>query len=236
MSISSETKFLLSQSSTATIQSQLFARGFRNQFLNGVLLRTPSNSNFVGEAFTLRFIPAREDLDVLESFKDPRHPQRLAVETIGPGQVMVVDSRGDTRAASAGEILMTRIAVRGGVGFITDGSVRDSFQMNKIGIPVYSSGISANTNLVHHHAVDFQVPIGCAGVAVFPGDVVVGDEEGVLVIPRDLADEVAVAASGQHDFEEFILEKVRNGAALPGTYPPSVSVREEYLKSTRKKD
>jgi len=235
MTISSETKLHLSQCSTATIQSQLFARGFRNQFLNGVALRTPTNSRFVGEAFTLRFIPAREDLDVLEAFKDPSHPQRLAVETIEPGQVMVVDSRCDTRAASAGEILMTRIAVRGGVGFITDGSVRDSFQMDKVGIPVYSSGISANTNLIHHHAVDFQVPIGCAGVAVFPGDVLVGDEEGVLVIPCNIADEVAVAAFDQHELEEFILEKVRNGAALPGTYPPSESVREEFLNSSKKK-
>jgi regulator of RNase E activity RraA len=236
MTISKETMLWLSQSSTATIQTQLFARGFRNQFLNGVVLRTPSNSRFVGEAFTLRFIPAREDIDVLDAFKDPGHPQRLAVETIGPGQVMVVDSRGDTRAASAGEILMTRIAVRGGVGFVTDGSVRDSFHMDNVGIPVYSSGISANTNLIHHHAVDFQVPIGCAGVAVFPGDVVVGDEEGVLVIPRALADEVALAAFGQHELEEFILEKVRNGAALPGTYPPSETVREEFLNSTRKRD
>jgi regulator of RNase E activity RraA len=236
MAISVETKRLLGQASTATIQSQLFSRGFRNQFLNGVLLRTPSNSGFVGEAFTLRFIPAREDLDVVEAFKDPNHPQRLAVETIGVGQVMVVDSRGDSRAASAGEILMTRIAVRGGVAFVTDGSVRDSNEMNAVGIPVYSSGISANTNLVHHHAVDFQIPIGCAGVAVFPGDVLVGDEEGVLVIPRHIVEQVAIAAVEQHALEEFILEKVRKGSALPGTYPPSDSVRAEFEESKRKKE
>lgn len=199
-------------------------------------MRTPSNSGFVGEAFTLRFIPAREDLDVVEAFKDPNHPQRLAVETIGVGQVMVVDSRGDSRAASAGEILMTRIAVRGGVAFVTDGSVRDSNEMNAVGIPVYSSGISANTNLVHHHAVDFQIPIGCAGVAVFPGDVLVGDEEGVLVIPRHIVEQVAIAAVEQHALEEFILEKVRKGSALPGTYPPSDSVRAEFEESKRKKE
>lgn len=199
-------------------------------------MRTPSNPRFVGEAFTLRFIPAREDLDVVEVFKDPNHPQRLAVETIGSGQVMVVDSRGDTRAASAGEILMTRIAVRGGVGFVTDGSVRDSFKMDEIGIPVFSSGISANTNLIHHHAVDFQVPIGCAGVAVFPGDVVVGDEEGILIIPSDIVEEVAKAAFEQHALEEFILDKVRKGSALPGTYPPSDSVRAEFAESLREKE
>ena len=172
-------------------------------------------------------------MDKVEAFKDPKHPQRFAVESIGPGQVMVVDSRGDGRAASAGEILITRIAKRGGVGFITDGSVRDSFEMDSIGIPVYTAGVSANTNLIHHHAVDFQVPIGCAGVAVFPGDILVGDQEGVLVIPHEIADEVAVAAAEQHLIEDFILMKVRQGAKLPGTYPPSPELIEEFKKTTR---
>ena len=233
MVLSAKSKELLGSASTATIQTQLFIRGFRNQFLNGVILRTPCHKNFVGEAFTLRYIPAREDLDKVEAFKDPKHPQRFAVESIGPGQVMVVDSRGDGRAASAGEILVTRIAKRGGVGFITDGSVRDSFEMDSIGIPVYTAGVSANTNLIHHHAVDFQVPIGCAGVAVFPGDILVGDQEGVLVIPHEIADEVAVAAAEQHLIEDFILMKVRQGAKLPGTYPPSPELIEEFKKTTR---
>jgi regulator of RNase E activity RraA len=233
MALSAKSKELLGSASTATIQTQLFIRGFRNQFLNGVILRTPSHKNFVGEAFTLRNIPAREDLDKVEAFKDPKHPQRFAVESIGSGQVMVVDSRGDGRAASAGEILITRIAKRGGVGFITDGSVRDSFEMDSIGIPVYTAGVSANTNLIHHHAVDFQVPIGCAGVAVFPGDILVGDQEGVLVIPHEIADEVAVAAAEQHLIEDFILMKVRQGAKLPGTYPPSPELIEEFKKTTR---
>lgn len=234
MGISPETKRALASASTATIQNQLFIRGFHNRFLNGILLRTPSHTRFVAEAFTLRFIPAREDLDKIEAFKDPKHPQRLAIESVEPGQALIVDSRNDPRAASAGEILITRLAKRGGVAFITDGAVRDSYEMNSIGIPVFTAGITANTNLIHHHAVDFQVPIGCAGVAIFPGDILVGDAEGVVVIPKDLADEVAAAALEQNNLEEFILEKVRNGAKLPGTYPPSPEILEEYRKKRGK--
>lgn len=229
MAVSESIREAFSVASTATIQNQLFIRGFRNRFLNGVVLRTPSHSRFVAEAFTLRFIPAREDLDKVEAFKDPRHPQRLAIESVEPGQALIVDSRNDPRAASAGEILITRLAKRGGIAFITDGAVRDSYEMDSIGIPVYTAGVTANTNLIHHHAVDFQLPIGCAGVAIFPGDVLVGDSEGVLVVPHEIAAEVAKAALEQHELEEFILEKVRDGAQLPGTYPPS----EELLKEFR---
>lgn len=234
MTILPKVKEALSIPSTATIQNQLFIRGFHNRFLNGVVLRTPSHPNFVAEAFTLRFIPAREDLDKVEAFRDPRHPQRLAIETVEPGQALIVDSRNDSRAASAGEILVTRLAKRGGVAFVTDGAVRDSFEMDAIGIPVFTAGITANTNLIHHHAVDFQVPIGCAGVAVFPGDVLVGDREGVLVIPQEIAEEVANSSLEQHHLEEFILEKVRNGAKLPGTYPASEELLEEYRQKRHK--
>jgi regulator of RNase E activity RraA len=234
MALSSQVREAFSLASTATIQNQLFIRGFRNRFLNGVVLRTPRHEKFVAEAFTLRFIPAREDLDKVEVFKDPRHPQRLAIESVEPGQALIVDSRNDPRAASAGEILITRLAKRGGMAFITDGAVRDSYEMDSIGIPVYTAGITANTNLIHHHAIDFQVPIGCAGVSVFPGDVLVGDREGVLVVPHEIADEVALASLEQHHLEEFILEKVRAGAKLPGTYPPSEELLEEYRKKRGK--
>ena len=234
MAITAEIRDALSKTSTATVQNQLFIRGFRNRFLNGVSLRTPTHERFVGEAFTLRFIPAREDLDKVEAFKDPRHPQRLAIESVEPGQALIVDSRNDPRAASAGEILITRLAKRGGVAFITDGAVRDSYEMDSIGIPVYTAGITANTNLIHHHAIDFQIPIGCAGVSIFPGDVLIGDREGVLVIPHEIASEVAAAALEQQRLEEFLLEKIRAGAKLPGTYPPSEDLLEEYRKKRGK--
>lgn len=210
----------LSRASTATLQTQLFSRGLRNTFLFGLRPLDLGCARFVGEAFTLRYIPAREDIDVLEAFQDPHHPQRLAVESVGPGQVLVMDCRGEGRAASAGHILTTRLQRRGAEALITDGSVRDSPQIRQMGFPVFTSGVSATTNLVLHHAVDMQVPIGCGGVPIFPGDVLVGDEEGVVVVPRHLAAEIAAPAAEQEELERFILGRVRAGAALPGTYPP----------------
>jgi regulator of RNase E activity RraA len=226
---------LLGNASTATIQNQLFARGIRNTFLYGVRPLPGVPARFVGEAFTLRYIPAREDLDVLSVFRDPAHPQRAAIEAIQPGHVMMVDSRGDGRCASIGEILMTRLKARGGVGFVTDGSVRDSQEMAGLSVPVYSAGVSAATNLGLHHAVDFDVPIGCAGVPVYPGDVVVGDAEGVVVVPRHLAAEIAGPAAEQEDLEDFIQARVAAGAALPGTYPPSVAVRAEWAEDRERR-
>lgn len=218
--LSLETIEVLGRASTATLQTQLFSRGLRNTFLFGLRPLAPDTSRFVGEAFTLRYIPAREDIDVLDAFQDPAHPQRLAIESVGPGQVLVMDCRGEGRAASAGHILMTRLQHRGAAALVTDGSVRDSPQIRRAAFPVFTSAVSASTNLMLHHAVDMQVPIGCAGVPVFPGDILVGDEEGVVVIPRHLAAQVAQPAAEQEELEKFILSRVRAGASLPGTYPP----------------
>ena len=217
----------LRQASTATITTQLFQRGLRSMFLNGLFPLNPSHCRFVGEAVTLRNIPMREDLDRLEVFRDPEHPQRKAIELVGPGQVLVMDCRGDVRAASGGNILATRLRVRGAAALVSDGAVRDSPEIGQQPFPVFVAGRSANLNLVVHHAVDINVPIACAGVPVFPGDVVVGDEEGVVVIPRHLATDVAKPAADQEDLERFVLEKVEGGAALPGTYPPNEQTMAE---------
>lgn len=221
----------LRQVSTATVQNQLFIRGLRHTVIEGVVPLTPSHQRFVAEAYTLRFIPAREDLDVVESFRDPTHPQRAAIEAVPAGHALVVDSRNDPAAASAGEILMTRLAYRQCAAFVTDGSVRDSYKMDGIGIPVFTQSVSPATNLVHHHAADAQVPIACGKVPVFPGDVLVGDPEGVVVIPRHLAEEVSIDALEQEKLEEYLLAKVADGARVPGTYPPSDEVRAEYEAS-----
>ena len=218
----------LRQASTATITTQLFQRGLRNMFLNGLAPMNPSHCRFVGEAVTLRNIPMREDLDRLEAFRDPEHPQRKAIELVGPGQVLVIDCRGDVRGASGGNILVTRLRVRGAAALVSDGAVRDSPEIAAQPFPVFVAGRSANLNLVVHHAVDINVPIACAGVPVFPGDVVVGDEEGVVVVPRYLAAEVARPAADQEDLERFILKKVEDGAPLPGTYPPNEQTLAEY--------
>src|SRR5579875_2135489 len=198
--------------STATLTTQMFKRGFRNVFMQGVRRLGHKGANMVGPAFTLRYIPAREDLDQLSVFADPEHPQRKAIETTPPGHVLVMDCRGDARAASGGQILMTRLQVRGVAGMVTDAGVRDSGPIAEMEMPVYCAGPSAPLNLVHHHAVETGVPIGCGGVAVYPGDIIVGDADGVVVIPRALVDEVARDAAEQEELEEFIVQRIANGA------------------------
>ena len=221
---------LLSQASTATITTQLFKRGIRNAFMYGLRPLNPEQARFAGEAVTLRYIPAREDLDVVEAFDDYDHPQRLAVETCEAGQVLVMDCREQGRAASAGEILLTRLMRRGAAGVVTDGSLRDSPAIARLGLPSFAAGVSATTNLALHHAVDIQVPIGCAGVPVFPGDLIVGDPEGVVCVPRHLVQEIAAPAAEQERLERFILEKVDGGTPLRGTYPPDETTRAEYQR------
>ncbi len=226
--LSPETVTALRQVSTATLTTQLMSRGLRNTFLVGLRPLNPQAPRMVGTAFTLRYIPAREDLDVLGVFADPEHPQRKAVESVGPGQVLVMDCRGQGRAASLGGILGTRLLRRGAAGVVTDGAVRDSPTFATLGLPAYSAGVSATTNLVQHHAVDLQVPIGCAEVPVYPGDVLVGDGEGVVCVPRELAAEVARDAVAQEHLEEFVQAEIEAGAALPGVYPPNEQTRERY--------
>lgn len=227
-SIDEEILRTLSEVSTATITTQLLQRGLRNTFLHGLSPLNPQASRIVGPAFTLRYIPAREDIDVVESFQDPDHPQRQAVEAAPPGSVLVMDCRLNGRAASAGHILATRLAHRGVAGLVTDGSVRDSTRISMMDLPVFVQSVSAMTNLALHHAVDFDVPIGCAGVAVFPGDIIVADGEGVVCIPRHLATQIAQPCAHQESLEEFLLQRVRDGAALPGTYPPDEQTLAAY--------
>ena len=229
MDMKPETLDKLRGVSTATLCTQLFKRGFRNVFLQGVhRLTTPSGGNLVGPAFTMRNIPSREDLDQISAFDNPQHPQRKGIESVPPGYVLVIDCRGEKRVASGGEILTTRLKVRGAAGLVSDGPVRDSGEIGRMDFPVYCAGGSAPLNLIHHHAIDLDVPIGCGGVAVYPGDIVVGDAEGVVIVPRHLADEVAADAVEQEKMEAFILERIRNGAALPGTYPPNAETKAAY--------
>jgi regulator of RNase E activity RraA len=230
--LSDETRQLLGSASTATITTQLFRRGLRNAFLHGLRPLNDARVRLVAEAVTLRYVPAREDVDVLAVFADYDHPQRRAVESVNPGQVLVMDCRGRARAASLGEILATRLLVRGAAGIITDGSVRDSGRIAELGIPCFTAGVAATTNLALHHAVDVNVPIGCADVAVYPGDVMVADADGVVCVPRHLADEVAADAAEQELLEEFILTRVAGGAPLRGTYPPDGPTVAAYRQST----
>ena len=215
--------------STATLTTALFRRGLRNVFLQGVRPLGRYAANLVGPAFTLRNIPAREDLDRLDGFANPEHPQRKAIETTPAGHVLVMDCRGERRAASGGEILMTRLAVRGVAGVVSDGGIRDSAPIAALAMPVFCAGPSAPLNLVVHHATELQVPIGCGGVAVYPGNLIVGDADGVVVVPAGLAEEVAAEAVEQERMEGWILRRVQDGARVPGTYPPDAATQAAYL-------
>ena len=221
MPLSDTTRERLRHVSTATLCTALFKRGLRNQFIQDVRPLNPNLPNMVGEAFTLRYIPAREDLNPISVFQDRNHPQRAAVEQCPPGAVMVFDSRKDARAASAGGILVSRLMKRGVAGVVTDGGFRDSPEIAKLAIPAYHSRPSAPTNLTLHQALDINVPIGCGDAPVFPGDVIVGDGEGVIVIPAHLADEVAAEATEMTAFEDFVQEQVMEGRSILGLYPPT---------------
>jgi regulator of RNase E activity RraA len=218
----------LAEVSTATICTALFKRGFRNTAIQGVAPLNPRTAGMVGEAFTLRYIPAREDVDHIGVFEDRSHPQRKAVEDIPPGHVMVIDSRKDPRAASAGAILIARMARRGAAGIVSDGGFRDSPTLRELDFPVYCHRPSAPTNLTLHHAVDINVPIACGDAPVYPGDIVVGDGEGVVVIPAHLANEIAEEAASMTLFEDWVEARVQEGRSIFGLYPPDAATRAEF--------
>jgi regulator of RNase E activity RraA len=225
--LNSETRDKLMKVSVATLATALFKRGFRNQTIQDVRPVRAKGRNMVGPAYTLRYIPAREDLNQIDVFKNPEHPQRKAVEVCPPGAILVMDSRKDPRAASAGDILVTRLQMRGVAGVVTDGGFRDAMKIAELEIPAYHVRPSSPTNLTRHQALDLNVPIGCGDVPVFPGDILVGDDESVIVIPAHLADEVAEEAKEMTAYEDFVSEQVRAGATIVGLYPPT---KEESLK------
>jgi regulator of RNase E activity RraA len=232
--LKAETRDKLMQVSVATLATALFKRGFRNQTIQDVRPVRPKGRNMVGPAYTLRYIPAREDLNQLDVFRNPEHPQRKAVEVCPPGAVLVMDSRKDPRAASAGDILVTRLEMRGVAGVVTDGGFRDAMKIAELEIPAYHNRPSSPTNLTRHQALDLDVPIGCGDVPVFPGDVVVGDDESVIVIPAHIADEVAAEAHEMTAYEDFVSEQVKAGATIVGLYPPTDEANVEKFAAWRK--
>ena len=233
--LSDDTRARYKRISTASIATQLYKRGLRNQFIQGVQPVAAKSENMVGQAFTLRYIPAREDRNPIEVFRNADHPQRVAVETCPAGHVLVMDARGDSSAATAGSILVTRMAVRGCAGLVTDGGLRDFEGIGALDMPAYAARPSAPTNLTRHEALDINVPIACGEVAVFPGDVLVGDRDGVMVIPAHLSEEIAEACAGMEDFEAFVLEEVENGAPIIGLYPCTRDENQKKFETWRDK-
>jgi len=221
--------------STPTLYTLLFKRGYHNTYIQDVQKINTQNVKMVGQAFTLRYIPAREDIDTIAAFKDPKHPQRLAVESVPKGMVLVSDCRRDATAASAGCILLSRLEYRGCAGFVSDAGIRDTDVAQEMDFPVFCVNASAPTNLNKHHGVDLQVPIGCGGAPVYPGDLIIGDCDGVLVVPLFLAldESVVDEALEMERFESYVLDKVRNGSQVIGLYPPNDEARAEYLAAIK---
>ncbi len=229
-----QTKEKLLQVSVATLATALYKRSLRNQVIQDVRPVKRKGRNMVGPAFTLRYMPAREDRNQVSEFRNPEHPQRKAIETCPEGHIMVCDSRKDPRAASAGDILITRLMMRGGAGIVTDGGFRDSVSIGELDIPSYHSRPASPTNLTHHEAIDINVPIGCGDAPVFPGDILVGDDDSVIVIPAHLADEIADEAVDMTAYEAFVVEQVKAGETIIGLYPATKDESLEKFAKWRK--
>lgn len=212
--------------SVATLATALYKRGLRNQVIQDVRPLSQKGRNMVGPAFTLRYMPAREDRNTLAEFRNPKHPQRHAIETCPPGHVLVMDSRKDARAASAGDILITRLMVRGGEGVVSDGGFRDAMRIAELEMRSYHSRPASPTNLTINEAIEINCPIGCGDAPVFPGDIIVGDDDSVIVIPAHLADEIAAEATDMTAYEDYVVERVQAGDTIIGLYP---ATKEENL-------
>jgi len=213
--------------SAATLSTVLIRRGFGRTMMQGVFpLR--SGARIAGEAMTLRFVPAREDLGDPAMLANPEYPQRKAVENIPAGKVLVVDARGDLGAGILGDILVTRMQARGAAGLVTDGCLRDAAGIRAMDWPVFAAGAHPAQHTDRHFAVGIDEIIACGGVAVVPGDVIAGDDDGVVVLPRARAAELAREAREQDELETFVQQKIAGGASIVGVYPPNEVTRAEF--------
>lgn len=233
--LSEKTRHALTRIATSTLTGALNRRGLRSVYMHDVWPIKAGIPRMVGPAFTMRFIPSREDRDGPNA-KGPRsNIQPQAMETCPPGYVLVVDSRGDARAASAGDLYVGRLKARGCAGIVTDGGLRDSDGIFKTGLPAYCRRPSSPPSPIVHHPVDLNLPIGCGGVAVYPGDVIVGDADGVVVIPPDIVDDVAEEALATTLYEEFAEEEVAGGRSLTGLFPVAGEEAKRDFEAWRKR-
>ena len=227
MSLDPKTAKLLAGITTATITTILLKKGLRNVWMRGTRPLRPDQPRLVSRAFTLRFVTAREDLATPASWASPKST-RAAIEAMPAGCIAVVDAMGVTDAGIFGDILCARMQKRGVAALITDGVVRDVAGVLGTGLPVWCQGAAAPPSVAGLTFVDWQQPIGCGGVAVFPDDVVVVDADGAVLIPAALLDDVVAAAPEQERFEGWIMQEVEAGTALPGLYPPNDATKARY--------
>ncbi len=229
MTLSSDLRRALENISTGTVTTLLLKKGIRSGWMRGPMPFAGEAARIVGPAFTLRFVPAREDLATPESWASPRST-RGAIEEMPEGVIAVADARGVTHAGIFGDILCARMKKRGVAGLVTDGVVRDGVGVIATGLPVWSAGTAAPPSVAGLTFVGWQEPVGCGGVAVFPGDVVVADGDGVALIPQALVEDVAKAGLEQERFEAWVVSEVEKGASLPGLYPPNDATKARYNK------
>ncbi len=206
----------------------LFRRGFRNGLLVGVVPVRPGAPALVGPAYTLRFIPSREDIDGLEAYTRDDNLHRRAMEECPPGHVLIMSTGGEVGVASGGDIMLSRLMVRGGAGVVTDGGFRDTPDIARLNFAAYHRAAAPASSPIRMHPVELDCAIGCAGVAVYPGDIVVGDAEGVVVLPAHLADEIAAEASEMTRYEAFAAAQILKGRSLLGLYPSTEASRLEF--------
>jgi regulator of RNase E activity RraA len=220
----------LSRVTTATITTILLKKGLRNVWMRGTRPLSPGYPRIVGPAFTLRFVPAREDLATPASWANPIST-RAAIEAMPEGCVAVVDAMGITDAGIFGDILCARMAKRGVAALVTDGVVRDVAGVRGTGLPVWCQGAAAPPSVAGLTFVAWQQPVGCGGVAVFPDDVAVVDDDGAVLLPAAYLGQVVAEAIEQERLEEWIMGEVAHGAALPGLYPPNAENLARYEKT-----
>ena len=221
----------LSKVTSGSLTTQLFKKGYRQPVLVGLTPLNKKMKAFAGRAYTMRFIPAREDIDTYATLTTEPHINNLqwvGVEQVRPGEVVVIDSNRNPAAASMGNMLITRMKMRGARGVVTDGAFRDGTELSGMDFPIWSQGVTATTRLSYHHVADLQVPIGCAGVAIYPGDVIHGDGDNITVIPAHCAEEMADLCEVQDDLEAYLALRVQAGEKLWGLYPPSLETRAAH--------
>jgi len=227
MATDAEIKSILAGVTTATLTTILLKKGLRNVWMRGALPIKPGQGRIIGRAFTLRFVPAREDLATPESWSSPKST-RAAIEAMPEGCVAVVDAMGITDAGIFGDILSARMAKKNVAALVTDGVVRDLDGVLGTNLPVWCAGVAAPPSVAGLTFVDWDQPIGCGGVAVFPNDIIVIDNDGGVVIPAALVDEVLELAPEQERLEGWIMQEVNKGAALPGLYPANAENKARY--------
>jgi regulator of RNase E activity RraA len=225
----------LSGISTATVTTLLLKKGLRTVWMKGTRPLRPEQPRLVGRAFTLRFVPAREDLATPESWSSPKST-RAAIEDMPAGCIAVVDAMGVASAGIFGDILCARMKKRGVAALVTDGVLRDGAGVAATGLPVWCQGVAAPPSVAALTFVGWQEPVGCGGVAVYPDDVVVADGDGAVLIPAALIGEIVAAAPEQERLEAWIMQEVENGAPLPGLYPPNAENKARFAASAQAKD